>query len=79
MEEMRRFCPALWFSGFFGLAALAHLVRLALKVPVTVGTVSVPMSASVLVAAVAGALSVGLLVAALKRPCSPDSKKKGRA
>lgn len=79
MEEMKRFCPALWFSGFFGLAALVHLARLALKVPVTVGTVSVPMGTSVFVAAVAGALSVALLVAALKRPCSPDSKKKGCA
>ena len=76
MKDTRRFCPALWFSGFFGLAALVHLTRLLLRVPVTVAAVAIPMQVSVWVAGVAGALSVGLAVAGMKRPCCPDSDKK---
>ncbi len=72
MKDTGRFCPAQWFSGFFGLAAIAHLVRLAFGVPIQIGTVSVPMAASVWVAVIAGALSVGLLAAAIRRPCSED-------
>ena len=50
-------CKAMWFSGFFALACLVHLVRLALQVQVRFGDWLVPMGLSVGVAVVAGLLS----------------------
>ena len=67
-----KFCPAIWFSGFFALGALVHFVRLMLRVPLVVGTFEVPLTASALVALGMGALSAGLLVLGLKRPCEGD-------
>ena len=66
------FCPALWFSGFFGLGTLVHLVRLLFRVPVILGTWHVPLRFSALAVVVFGALSLGLLYAACKRPCCPS-------
>ena len=65
----KKVCPATWFSGFFGLAALVHLIRLLLRLSVTLGNFAVPMSLSVLVFLVAGAISLFLLWVSLKRPC----------
>ena len=64
-----RFCPALWFSGFFGLGTLVHLIRLLFRVPVTLGTWQVPLRFSVVAVLVLGALSASLLAVALRRPC----------
>ena len=44
----------------FALVALAHIVRLAFNVPVTIGTWSVPMWGSLLSAILAGGLAVVL-------------------
>ncbi len=63
------FCPALWFSGFFGMAALVHLVRLLLRVQVIAGTRRIPLRLSVAIVLIAGALSVALLYTGCKRPC----------
>lgn len=68
-DSPRKFCPALWFSGFFGLGALGHLVRLLVGFPVTIGTWQVPLRFSALAAVVFGALSLGLLYVACRRPC----------
>ena len=50
-------CCAMWWSGFFGLAALAHLIRLVARIPLVVNNWAVPMTVSIGVAIVAGALS----------------------
>lgn len=69
MNQEKRFCPAVWFSGFFGLGAVAHAVRLVFRVPVTVGSFEVPPALSAALVVVFTALSAGLLCAGLKRPC----------
>jgi hypothetical protein len=69
MSEGKKFCPAIWFSGFLALGFLAHLLRLVLQVPLSVWDKPVPMSTSVMVVIVFGALSTGLLIVGLKRPC----------
>ena len=70
MEKNRPpICPATWFSGFFGLGAFVHLVRLVLQIPLTVGTWTVPLWASGALAIVLGSFSVGLLILAVKKPC----------
>jgi len=63
-------CLAVWFSGFFGLGAVMHLVRLILQFPVTIGTFEVPLAASGVLVAVFGGLSVGLLILGCKKSCS---------
>ena len=50
-------CFYAWFSGFFGLAAVGHTIRLLLRVPVHLGSYSVPLRVSLGVAIVTGALS----------------------
>lgn len=62
-------CLAVWFSGFFGFGAIGHLIRLILKVPVTIGTFEVPLNLSVVLVVVLGALSLGLLILGCKRSC----------
>lgn len=71
MENKPLACPAIWFSGFFGLGAVAHLVRLILRFPLTIGTWEVPLTTSLIVAVVFGGLSIGLLILGVKKPCSP--------
>ena len=67
--EKGKFCPAMWFSGFFGLGALVHFMRFVLQVPLQVGSFQVPLSLSAIAAVVLGALSGGLLYLAVKPPC----------
>ena len=75
MEELKKkFCPAIWFSGFFGLGAVVHLIRLILRVPMIIGGFNVPLGLSAAVAVVFGALSIGLLCLGLKQPCGKDGK-----
>lgn len=59
-EGVKGSLTAVWFSGFFGLAALVHLVRLLFQVPLVVGGRPVPMAVSVIVVLVAGILSLRL-------------------
>ena len=49
-------CVSMWWSGFFTLAAVVHILRLAFRVPVQLGTWHVPMGFSVDVVIVAGFL-----------------------
>ena len=71
-KDEHRFCPALWFSGFFGLAAVVHLVRLLFKVPVTIRGWAVPLHLSAAAVLVAGGLSAALFYIGCKRPCRPS-------
>lgn len=73
MNENKRFCPAMWLSGFFGLGFAVHLLRLILRVPVTIGEAPISMALSGVIVVVFGLLSVGLLVLSLKRPCDKKS------
>lgn len=73
MKGLQKFCPALWFSGFFGLGFIVHLVRLISGVTVTVGDRPIPMATSLAIVVVFGTLSILLLFAGMKRPC--DEKK----
>lgn len=57
MNEGKRSCLMMWFSGFFGLGFVAHTLRFIFRVPVTLGTHVIPLSASVLLMIVFGALS----------------------
>lgn len=75
MCDGKKFCPAIWFSGFFALGFLVHLLRLVLQVPLSIWDKPVPMATSVGVVIVFGVLSAGFLFAGLKRPC--DEKKTG--
>ncbi len=73
-KEKHPICPAIWFSGFFGLGTLVHLVRWILRVPVTLGTWEVPLGFSALAVLVFGGLSLGLLSVGLRRPCCGSDK-----
>ena len=68
-EKKYSWCPALWFSGFFGLGLVVHAFRLIFQVPVTIGTFAVPLSFSVLAVVIFGALSGGLLYLGCNKPC----------
>ena len=81
MENGKKFCLAIWFSGFFGLGALVHLVRSFLKFPLIVGDFEVPLALSVTLAVVLGALSLVLLYVGCKPSCrrkGETSEKKGQ-
>jgi len=51
----------IWFSGFFGAGAIAHLIRSIFHFPMTIGTFNVPISLSVGVFVAAGVISLALL------------------
>ena len=70
-----KFCPAMWFSGFFGLGAVAHFVRLMTGFSVVIAGREIPFAASGIAVLVFGILSVGLLIVSLKRPC--ETKREG--
>ncbi len=69
MKTRGKFCPAMWLSGFFGLGALVHLVRLVMGFSLVVDGRAVSLTFSGLLALVLGILSVGLLIVSLKKPC----------
>ena len=50
-------CSMMWWSGFFGLAALMHTLRLIAQANVQVNGFTVPMTVSIAIAAVAAVLS----------------------
>lgn len=62
-----RLCPALWFSGFFGLGAVIHLTRglFGFDLPAS----QMPAGTNIITALVLGAVSGGLLVLSFKRVC----------
>ncbi len=70
-----KFCPALWFSGFFGLGAIAHLVRAVTGFSLVVAGREIPVSFSAAIALVFGALSAALLILSVKRPCEGEKDK----
>jgi len=55
----------MWWSGVFALAAFVHLIRAIIGLPLTVGTVSVPVWLSWIVASLAGLASGWLMQRAL--------------
>ncbi len=67
--EKTKFCPAMWLSGFFGLGAIVHLVRLVAGFSVVIAGHEISRVVSGGVVAVFGTLSVGLFVLSMKRPC----------
>ncbi len=70
MEKMKsKFCPAMWFSGFFGLGALVHLMRYLFGFGLIVNGHAISLRVSGIFALVAGILSVSLLIVSLKKPC----------
>lgn len=69
MEEKKKFCPALWFSGFFCLGFVVHLVRFILKASVVVNGRDIPVSLSGWLFVVFGVLSAVTLWVGLKKPC----------
>ena len=64
-----KFCPAMWFSGFFGVGALVHVVRLLTGFSLVVAGHEIPLMVSGVIVLVGGILSVALLMVSLKRPC----------
>ena len=70
-----KFCPAMWFSGFFALGAVVHSVRLITGFSVVIAGREIPLILSGAAVLVFGILSVGLLILSLKRPC--ETKKEG--
>ncbi|MBI3313560.1 MAG: hypothetical protein HYZ83_04950 [Candidatus Omnitrophica bacterium] len=70
MENKKsKFCPAMWFSGFFGLGAVMHLIRLLGGFSVVIAGREIPLGLSGVAVLVFGILSVGLLLISLKKPC----------
>jgi hypothetical protein len=47
----------MWLSGFFGLAVVAHVIRLVLGFTIQIGETAVPVSWSVAIVVIAGILS----------------------
>ena len=74
--EQESFCPLLWFSGFFGLAAAVHLARLISRVSVAIDGNELPLSLSALIVAVSAGLSVGLALLSFRRPYYEKEDKK---
>ena len=76
--KKRKFCPAIWLSGFFALGALVHLARVILGFSLVVAGREIPISASIGLCIGLGVLSVGALALGLKRPCesgqAPEDK-----
>ena len=68
-DSVHKICPAVWFSGFFGLGALVHFIRLVLRIPVVVGSFAIPFKLSLILVVVLGGLSLGLLCMGVNRPC----------
>jgi hypothetical protein len=57
----------MWWSGVFAVAAFVHLLRALANMPVTIGTVAIPMWVSWVVFPVAGFISGWLMRIALER------------
>jgi len=70
-------CVPIWFSGFFGLGAVMHLVRSILKFPLIVGGFEVPVKLSVILAVVLGVFSLTLLYVGCKPACCAKGETKG--
>lgn len=75
MEKMNtKFCPAMWFSGFFALGAIVHAVRYLMHFSIAVNGEEIPLQASGFIVLILGFLSVGLLIVSLKRPCGTNKE-----
>ena len=69
MENQKKFCPAVWLSGFFGMGFVVHLGRLIFQVPVMINGRDIPLSLSGWLVLVFGLLSAGALWAGSRKPC----------
>mgnify|MGYP001578549838 CR=1 FL=1 len=56
----------MWWSGLFALVSASHLIRSLGGIPVTIGTVSIPLWLSWVVFPIAGAVSGWLMSMALR-------------
>lgn len=56
----------MWWSGIFAVAAFVHLMRVLANLPITIGTVAIPMWVSWMVCPVAGVVSGWLMRIALE-------------
>jgi len=77
MTHEKKLCPAIWFSGFFGLGAVMHLARSILRFPLVVNNYEVPIVLSVTLAVVLGAISLALLYVGCRKPCCKKEEKEG--
>ena len=50
-------CSMMWWSGFFALAAVAHIVRLVVRPVIQINGWTAPMALSIGIVLVAGVLS----------------------
>ena len=66
-------CSLSWLSGVFALAAIVHIIRLIARAQVQVGDFVVPMNLSIVIAVVAGILSLVLCKMSCKA-CNCASK-----
>ena len=69
MKGLKGFCPALWFSGFFGAGALVHAVRGLLGYRVTINEMEVPMTLSVVLFVVFAVISGVFGYLGCNKPC----------
>ena len=75
-HEAKKFCPALWLSGFFALGAVAHLVRFVLNLSLAVNGQEIPLAVSGAVGVVFTVLSTACFWVSQKRPCEKLGDKK---
>lgn len=68
-KDKPKFCPAIWFSGFFALGAIMHLIRLLLGFSVVIAGREIPLTVSAAMVVIFGILSIGLAMMGLKKPC----------
>jgi len=69
MESGKKFCPAMWLSGFFAAPVVVHANRLIQKMDVVVDGRTIPMSWSTIIVVVGAISSIGLLLLSCKKPC----------
>ena len=79
MGSSKKFCPAMWLSGFFALGALVHIARFLLKVSLIVNGKEIPLAASAGIGVLLAVLSSALLAASLFRPCEKKGGPGGEA
>ncbi len=63
----RRRLWMMWWSGIFTVAALVHVVRAVANMPVTIGTVAIPMWVSWVMFPLAGFIAGGFMNLAVKK------------
>ncbi len=68
MEKMTtKFSPFLWFSGFFALGAIVHLIRFIFRLNLMVAGREVPLAVSGYLVLGFGVLSIWLWIVPIKK------------